>query len=102
MKTISVAELKAKLAANEDFLLLDVRQPEEYAESNLDGLLIPLAELPQRVSELDPHKQTIVHCKAGGRSAKAVEYLESQGFVDVYNLTGGILAWQELQLENNS
>ncbi|MEO1023517.1 MAG: rhodanese-like domain-containing protein [Bacteroidota bacterium] len=95
MKEITVEELKAKKDQNESFFLLDVREPVEYHVSNIEGELIPLGELPSRVAELNPHKdaEVIVMCRAGGRSAKAVEFLEAQGFSSISNLKGGMKAW---------
>jgi len=74
------------------FLLLDVREPEEYEQSNLGGYLIPLRELPKRAHELNSQQMIVVHCKMGGRSMQAVEWLQKNGFQQVYNLTGGIIA----------
>jgi sulfur-carrier protein adenylyltransferase/sulfurtransferase len=90
---ITVQELEALRDAKADFIVLDVRNPDEYQICNLNGLLIPLAELPQRLDELDKNKQIIIHCHAGGRSRRATEYLIQQGFSQVYNLKGGITAW---------
>lgn len=90
---ITVQELEALRDANADFLILDVRNPDEYAICNLGGLLIPYAELPSRLGELDPNQHIIVHCHAGGRSRRATEYLIGQGFTHVQNLRGGITAW---------
>ena len=92
---ISVEELKQRLDAGEDLYILDVREPHEYQICNLNGHLIPLGELPKRVHELDSSREIIAHCKMGGRSAKAVEFLRQAGFQKVKNLTGGILAWAD-------
>ncbi|HXB22791.1 MAG TPA: molybdopterin-synthase adenylyltransferase MoeB [Candidatus Solibacter sp.] len=92
---ISVEELKRRLDAKEDVYILDVREPHEYQICNLNGHLIPLNDLPRRVNELDPDKEVVVHCKMGGRSAKAVEFLHKSGFTKAKNLTGGILAWSD-------
>jgi len=92
---ISVAELKRKRDAGERFVLLDVREPHEFAICNLGGRLIPLGDLPNRLSELDPSTEIVVHCKSGGRSARAADLLRNAGFPRVINLTGGILAWSE-------
>jgi len=92
---ISVEELKRRLDAKEDVFILDVREPHEYQICNLNGHLIPLNDLPKRVNELDPDKEVIVHCKMGGRSAMAVEFLQKSGFTKAKNLTGGILAWSD-------
>lgn len=90
-----VEDLKQRLDANDDIVLLDVRESDEYRAGNIGGHLIPLHDLPKRVSELDPSKETVVHCRSGGRSSKAVEFLQAQGFKRVKNLAGGILAWAE-------
>ncbi|MGA8300068.1 MAG: rhodanese-like domain-containing protein, partial [Terriglobales bacterium] len=92
---ISVEELKKKLDAKADIFILDVREPHEYQICNLNGYLIPVGDLPKRVNELDSSREIIAHCKMGGRSAKAVNFLRRSGFKKVYNLTGGITAWAE-------
>ena len=89
-------ELKQKMdAGDKDLFVLDVREPNEYQICNLGGQLIPLNDLPKRVGELDKSKEIVVHCKMGGRSAKAVDYLKQQGFNNVHNLVGGINAWAD-------
>ena len=94
MKSINVSELKAMMTNNEDFQLIDVRETFEYDEANMNGTLIPLGEIPIRFSEISKDKKVIVHCKMGGRSANAIGFLEqNQGFENLYNLEGGILAW---------
>ena len=95
MTEISVEELKKKLDNREDILILDVREPHEYQICNLNGHLIPLGDLPKRVGELDSSREIVAHCKMGGRSAKAVAFLQQAGFKKVSNLTGGITAWAE-------
>jgi molybdopterin/thiamine biosynthesis adenylyltransferase/rhodanese-related sulfurtransferase len=92
---ISVEELKKKLDNKEDIFILDVREPHEYQICNLNGYLIPLGDLPKRVAELDSSREIVAHCKMGGRSAKAVAFLQQSGFTKVHNLTGGITAWAE-------
>ena len=93
--SITVEELKRKLDAKADIFVLDVREPHEYQICNLKGYLIPVGDLPKRVNELDSSREIIAHCKMGGRSAKAVNFLRRSGFKKVYNLTGGINAWAE-------
>lgn len=95
MKEITVQDLNTKKETSEDFVLIDVREDWEYHISNLNGIHIPLGDLSNRIVELDEHKNSpiIVMCRAGGRSAKAVELLEANGFKDVTNLKGGITAW---------
>jgi rhodanese-related sulfurtransferase len=90
-----VEELKKKLDAKSDIFILDVREPHEYQICNLNGYLVPLNDLPKRVNELDSSREIVAHCKMGGRSAKAVQFLRQAGFKKVYNLTGGITAWAE-------
>jgi adenylyltransferase/sulfurtransferase len=92
---IQVEELKRRLDAGEDIFVLDVREPHEYQICNIGGHLIPLGDLPQRVNELDTSREIVAHCKMGGRSAKAVQFLKQSGFTKVRNLTGGITAWAD-------
>jgi len=91
-----VLELKKKLDRKDNFTLLDVREPHEVQIGRIPGsILIPLGDLEKRSGELDRSAEIIVHCKSGGRSSKAVEYLRKSGFSNVSNLTGGILAWSD-------
>jgi molybdopterin/thiamine biosynthesis adenylyltransferase/rhodanese-related sulfurtransferase len=92
---MQVEELKRRLDAGEDLFILDVREPHEYQICNLGGHLIPLNDLPKRVNELDSSREIVAHCKMGGRSAKAVQFLRQAGFTKVHNLTGGITAWAD-------
>ena len=92
---IHVEDLKKRLDAKEDVFVLDVREPHEYQICNIKGHLIPLNDLPRRMGELDKDREIVVHCRTGGRSGKAVEFLQAQGFTNVKNLAGGILAWAE-------
>ena len=93
---MSVQELKEKIDEGKSLFLLDVRQPSEREICKLeDEKNIPLDELEQRVHELDPNIETIVYCRSGGRSMQACQFLESQGFTSVINLTGGVLAWSD-------
>ena len=90
---ITVNEFKQLRDAKAAFFLLDVRERDEYEEFNLGGYLIPLAELPQRLHELDSELPIIVHCKMGGRASKAAGILLENGFRDVRNLKGGVVGW---------
>ncbi|MGA2182051.1 MAG: rhodanese-like domain-containing protein [Bryobacteraceae bacterium] len=92
---IQVEELKQRLDAGENLFLLDVREEHEYEISNIGGHLIPLAELPKRMHELDATREIVALCKMGPRGAKAVEVLHQAGFDKVRNLTGGIRAWSD-------
>lgn len=75
--------------------LIDCREPDEFAKSNIGGELMPMNTIPARLQDLDPDEDIIVHCKVGGRSAMVVEYLRRNGFEKARNLQGGILAWSE-------
>jgi adenylyltransferase/sulfurtransferase len=93
---IDVTELKAKLDRGDDFVLIDVREPHEYRIASIPGSrLIPLGEFPKHVGELDPNAEIVIHCKMGGRSARACAVLRQAGFEKVYNVKGGILAWSD-------
>jgi adenylyltransferase/sulfurtransferase len=92
---IGAEDLKQRLDAGENLFLLDVRDEFEYETSNIGGHLIPLAELPRRVKELDPGQKIVAVCKMGPRGAKAVQLLNKAGFNQVWNLTGGIHAWSD-------
>src|SRR5438132_8122219 len=92
---MQVEELKQRLDRGDDVFVLDVREPHEYQICNINGHLIPLGDLPNRVNELDTSKEIVAHCRSGVRSAKAVNFLRQAGFKKVYNLAGGILAWAD-------
>lgn len=95
MKEITVQELKEKMDAEEDFQLIDVREDFEYEMSNLGGELIPLGGIMIESGKIDKSKPVIVQCRSGKRSAAAIMQLEQQGFTNLYNLKGGMLAWAE-------
>lgn len=96
MKEITVSELKKLKDENADFQLIDVREEHEFDEANLNGQLIPMGEVMDRVGEIARDKQVVVHCRSGKRSATVIGALESQhGFTNLYNLKGGILAYIE-------
>ncbi|HET6763769.1 MAG TPA: molybdopterin-synthase adenylyltransferase MoeB [Longimicrobiaceae bacterium] len=98
LPTMAPRELSARLANGEPLTVVDVREPHEWEIVNLaehDATLIPLGQVGERMGELDPSARIVVHCKMGGRSAKAVKQLREAGFRDVWNLEGGILAWAE-------
>lgn len=93
---IDAVELKSKLDRGDRLVLIDVREPHEYQIARIPGArLIPLGELPKRLSELDPEADIIAHCKSGGRSQQAVDLLKANGFRHVRNMTGGITAWSD-------
>jgi rhodanese-related sulfurtransferase len=89
-------EYAARAEAGPAPLLLDVREGWELAIARLDGVLhIPMGEIPARLGELAPEQEIVVLCRSGGRSATVARFLQQQGFRDVWNLAGGILAWSE-------
>jgi sulfur-carrier protein adenylyltransferase/sulfurtransferase len=91
---ITAAELKRRIENGTAPFILDVREPSEHAESRIEGsVLIPLGELPGRMGELDPTREIVVHCRSGGRSARAVAFLREKGFSGAVNLAGGITSW---------
>ena len=93
---ISVEELKARLDRGDRFVLLDVREPYEHDIASIPGAtLIPLGELPSRMSELDSADEIVIHCKMGVRSAKALRQLQKAGFAKLLNVEGGIEAWAD-------
>jgi molybdopterin/thiamine biosynthesis adenylyltransferase/rhodanese-related sulfurtransferase len=94
IKEITVQELYDWQTKGEDFQLIDVREVHEYEIVNIGAELIPLSTVAANAGKIDPNKKVIIHCKMGGRSAKAVRELEEKfGFENLYNLKGGILAW---------
>jgi adenylyltransferase/sulfurtransferase len=96
--TISAGELSERLARGDRIRLVDVRQSHEWEIVNLGpqgAELIPLASLPERMSELDTAEEIVLYCQSGARSAKAVRQLEAAGFRKIANLRGGIRAWHE-------
>ena len=93
---ITIEELKERLDKGENLNLIDVREEYEFDEFNIGATLIPLGELPDRLEEIEAWKdqEILVHCRSGARSGRAKEYLESEGYSNVRNVLGGMLAWQ--------
>jgi sulfur-carrier protein adenylyltransferase/sulfurtransferase len=91
---ITSIELKQRLDRGDTLKIVDVREPNEYQINRIPGSeLIPLGDIPKRYTELNKNDEIVVHCKMGGRSAKAADFLRSVGFTRVLNLRGGILDW---------
>ena len=98
MKSITVEALKARIDAGENLHILDVREPAEYAEFNINGKLLPLGKIQSmQVDDIEDWKEDeiIIHCRSGKRSATACMFLETMGFANTVNVEGGMLAWQE-------
>ncbi|MGB8507330.1 MAG: molybdopterin-synthase adenylyltransferase MoeB [Pyrinomonadaceae bacterium] len=95
MEEMTATELKERLDSGADIQIIDVREPNEYDIARIPGAkLIPLGQVVNRQEEIDASRETVVHCKMGGRSAKAIEALTSAGFTGrLVNLKGGITAW---------
>jgi phage shock protein E len=92
---IDVATAKS-LRGRSDVVMLDVRTPEEYAQGHIPGItLIPLDQLPNRLSEVPKDKTVVVTCHSGNRSRQAAELLRQKGYTDIHNMLGGITAWQQ-------
>lgn len=98
MKSMTVGELKARMDAGESLLILDVREPEEYAEANIGAKLLPLGQIQSmQIDEIEDwkDKEVIIHCRSGKRSLTACLFLETMGFTNTVNVEGGIIAWQQ-------
>ncbi|MBJ8106567.1 MULTISPECIES: rhodanese-like domain-containing protein [Bacillus cereus group] len=94
MKEITAREVEERLLRNEEMDIIDVREVEEVMEGEIPGVLhIRLGLLEFRMHELDKNKEYIIVCRSGGRSARAVQFLESYGFRAI-NMVGGMLAWK--------
>jgi sulfur-carrier protein adenylyltransferase/sulfurtransferase len=95
MQEITATELKQRLDNGDDIQIVDVREANEVAIGRIpDSVHIPLAQVLNRISEIDPTRETVVHCKMGGRSARAIDALKRSGFEgNLLNLKGGIIAW---------
>ena len=98
MTEISVEQLKARMDAGEKLNLLDVREPSEYAEFNIGGLLFPLGKIQSmQIEDIEDlrNEEVIINCRSGKRSMMACMMLEQMGFTNTVNMIGGVLDWQE-------
>ncbi|MGK0367034.1 MAG: rhodanese-related sulfurtransferase [Thermoproteota archaeon] len=93
IKVISVQELKTKLDNKEDIEFIDVREADEYEFVNNNAKLIPLSEFETRFSEIAKDKEVVITCKMGGRSMRACQMLEANGYSNLTNVDGGITKW---------
>ena len=98
MENITIEEVKQRLDTGEKLHILDVREPQEYAEFNINGKLVPLGQIMgMMLDDIEDWKgeEIIVHCHAGKRSMQACMVLEQVGFTNLKNMVGGVSAWQE-------
>ncbi|HEX5834535.1 MAG TPA: rhodanese-like domain-containing protein [Pyrinomonadaceae bacterium] len=97
MEEITATALKQRLDNGEDIQIVDVREDNEFAYARIpNSIHIPLGQVLSRMDEIDPNRETVVHCKMGGRSARAIDALQRSGFTGkLANLKGGILAWSD-------
>jgi rhodanese-related sulfurtransferase len=95
MEQITATELKQRLDNGDDIQIIDVREDDELAIARMPNTIhIPLAQVLSRMDEIDPNRETVVHCRSGVRSARAIEALQRSGFKGkLINLAGGILGW---------
>ena len=95
MKEITAQDLHEMKEQGDDFQLIDVREDFEYEMSNLDGVNIPLSGILIETDKIATDKPVVMMCRSGKRSAIALHQLEQQGYTNLVNLQGGILAWQQ-------
>lgn len=96
VKSITVEELKKKMDEKEDFQLIDVREKNEKDIADIGGDLVPMATAAANANKISKDKTVVVYCRSGRRSAHVVSELQEKfGFTNLYNLTGGILAWAD-------
>ena len=95
MEEMTATELKQRLDNGDDIQIIDVREDNEYAYARIpNSKHIPLAQVLNRMDEIDPNRETVVHCKMGGRSARAIDALQRSGYQGkLINLKGGIIGW---------
>jgi rhodanese-related sulfurtransferase len=93
---ITIEELKERIDKGEALHLFDVREEYEFDEFNIGATLIPLGELPDRLDEIShlKNEEILIHCRSGARSGRAKDYLTAEGYTNVRNVLGGMMAWQ--------
>ena len=96
MNSISSYELKEKIAAKEDFILIDVREPFEHNEFNIGGILIPMSTVFENLYNIPKDKPVIIYCARGIRSGIVIQRLQEKlGYTNLMNLAGGLYAWEK-------
>lgn len=97
IQTIEPAEVKQRLEAGEQLYIIDVREDEEVAAGIIPGAKhIVMGSIPMRLDEIPREGEVILVCRSGGRSGRVYEYLEAHGYTNLKNMTGGMLAWDQL------
>jgi rhodanese-related sulfurtransferase len=103
VRSVSVKEASELQAGGNGALIIDVREPNEFAAGRIEGaVLVPLGQLANRYPELPRDRQLLMLCRSGGRSASATQFLAGQGFDDVANVDGGMIAWHNAGLPMKS
>src|SRR4051812_42767968 len=93
-KDISPEEVEILIKERKDIQFIDVREREEFQVEHISGVkLIPMSELENRMSEINPDKEAVLICRSGKRSSRVCTFLEMQGYKHLYNMTGGMLSW---------
>ena len=95
MKEVTCSELKKMMDAEEDFQLIDVREEHEVDIASIGGQLIPMGEVMDNLNKISKDKKVVVYCRSGKRSGAVLQALEQNGFTNIHNLKGGILAWAD-------
>lgn len=98
MRLINVEELHNRISSGEKLNLVDVREPNEHADFNIGGILLPLGDIRVGDTESIDHlknEEVICYCRSGNRSGQAALILETMGFENVVNVAGGMLDWQQ-------
>jgi sulfur-carrier protein adenylyltransferase/sulfurtransferase len=95
MKEVTATELKQMMDNKEDIQLIDVREPHEFEAAHIESELIPMNTIPQNLEKISKDKKVIMICRSGNRSGNVIRFMEGQGFENLYNLKGGMLAWKK-------
>lgn len=96
MQQLTPQELKEKLDSNADVLLIDIREDWERELYNIGGIHIPMGEIPARLADIPKDKEVVLYCEKGIRSTIAIQRLETLGFQNLINLSGGMKAWKSI------
>lgn len=100
MKNISPTELYLWLKEQRTFLLIDIREDWEHVAFNIGGIHLPMTSLLEQKNNLPRDKNIVLYCEKGIRSVIAIQRLEALGFNNLYNLSGGVAAWKQMQKPN--